>query len=131
MTTWKGEAPVTSWDEDTFVEMEDGRKLTRASVTQKFTGDLEGTGRVDWLMCYADDGTAHYVGLQRIESTVKGQEGSIVLESNGAFDGKVASGTLSVIPRSGTGKLARLRGEGKFEAPHGGTPTWTLDAMTD
>ena len=70
-------------------------------------------------MVYGQDGTARYVGLQRIEGSLGGKEGSFVVESNGDFDGGEAKGTWVVIAGSGTGDLAGLTGEGTFTAPLG------------
>src|SRR6187200_1325309 len=35
---------IQSWDEQPYVEHDDGRKLTRAAVTRAFSGDLQGQG---------------------------------------------------------------------------------------
>jgi hypothetical protein len=128
MAKLEGEFEVTSWDEDTYQKLEGERKLTKASVTQKFTGDLVGSGSVEWLMFYADDGKARFVGFQRIESTAAGRVGSVVIESNGKFDGKKAAGTWSVLPGSGEGDLEGITGKGRFEAPMGGKPSYSLEA---
>lgn len=127
MTTCTGEFSIAAWDEDTYVEHGPERKLTEARVEQSFSGDITGSGTVRWLMCYDPDGTAVFVGLQRIDGTIDGNEGAVVLETNGRFDGKVASGSWKVVPGSGTGGLEGLQGEGGFEAPMGETPTFTLD----
>jgi hypothetical protein len=131
MSSLQGTAQVTSWDEDAYAEREGGRKLTRATVSQELSGDVAGTGRVQWLMCYQADGTARFVGLQELEGTVDGRSGSVVLETIGDFDGSKATGTWTVIPGSGTEGLAGMRGEGRFEAPFGGTPRFTLDCSFD
>jgi uncharacterized protein DUF3224 len=128
MAKLEGEFEVTAWDEETYQKLEGDRKLTKASVTQKFTGDLEGTGAVEWLMSYANDGKARFVGFQRIESTAPGHTGSVVIESNGKFDGKKAAGTWSVLPGSGEGDLEGITGKGRFEAPLGGKPSYSLEA---
>lgn len=117
---------VTGWDEVTVAEW-DGGKVSRASVTQSSTGDVTGECATEFLMCYAADGTAHYVGLQRITGSLAGVDGSFVVESLGDFDGGAASGTVRVVEGSGTGGLAGLRGDGKFHAPKGPTATFTLD----
>ena len=128
MAKLEGEFEVTSWDEDTYQKLEGERKLTRASVTQKFTGDLAGSGSVEWLMSYADDGKARFVGFQRIESTAAGRVGTVVIESNGKFDGKKAAGTWTVLPGSADGDLEGMTGKGRFEAPMGGKPSYSLEA---
>jgi len=123
----KGAFQNTSWEEDTVEELDGGAKLTRASVTQDFTGDVEGNGAVQWLMAYRADGTAHFVGLQRVRATIAARTGTFVLETIGEFDGKVASWTATVVPGSGSGDLADLSGEGTFEAPMGSTAEFELN----
>ena len=127
MTTAKGSFEVTSWNEDVYEELDGGCKLTRASVEQSFSGDIDGKGAVQWLMAYRSDGTAHFVGLQRVSASVGERSGSFVLETAGEFDGAVASGTWAVVPGSATAALAGLRGTGKFVAPHGPRASFELD----
>lgn len=131
MSTLKGTFELASWDEQTVQELEGERKLTRAVVTQTFTGDLEGAGAVEWLMCYAEDGTARFVGMQRVEGSVGGRSGIVVMETVGDFDGTTASGSWTVLPGSATGELAGISGEGRFEAQHGPTATYTLEVAFD
>lgn len=118
-TRAQGIFELQSWKEDAYLEMEGGGKLTRASVAQRFSGDLDGEGSVEWLMCYADDGTARFVGLQRFSGRLGERSGSFVLETHGVFDGTAASGEWSVVPRSGTDDLRGIVGRGGFAAPHG------------
>jgi hypothetical protein len=127
MGTLTGGFELASWDEQTTQELEGGRKLTRALVTQAFTGDLEGEGSVEWLMCYAEDGTARFVGMQLVRGVIDGRKGSVVLETVGEFDGGKARGRWTVIPGSATGDLAGITGEGRFEAPHGPNATYMLE----
>src|SRR5690242_13885895 len=87
---------IASWDEDTYEELGEGARLARASVTQKFTGDVTGDGSVEWLMAYRADGTAYFVGLQLVRGSIEGNDGAFVLETHGDFDGKVASWSASV-----------------------------------
>ena len=44
-----GTFEVTGWDEQAYRE-QGGEKLTRASVTQRFSGSVDGEGSVEWLM---------------------------------------------------------------------------------
>jgi Protein of unknown function (DUF3224) len=110
---------LQSWQEDAYLELEDGGKLTRASVEQRFSGDLDGEGSVEWLMYYTEGGTARFVGLQRFSGRLGERSGSVVLETQGTFDGGRATGQWSVIPRSGTGELRGIVGRGEFAAPQG------------
>jgi hypothetical protein len=118
---------VESWDEQTYAELDEGGKLSRASVTQAFSGDIEGQGSVEWLMCYRADGTASFVGLQRVAGRLGDRSGSFVVETVGTFDGRVASADMSVVPGSGTDGLRGLRGSGRFDAPHAAPASFSLD----
>jgi hypothetical protein len=119
---------IESWDEKPYAEVEGGGKLTRASVRQALSGDIEGDAAVEWLMCYRADQTADFVGLQRVTGRLGERSGSfIVRQEDGRFDGGEARARLSVVPSSGTGELAGLRGEGELVAPRGGQASFTLD----
>jgi Protein of unknown function (DUF3224) len=122
MATAAGEFKIQSWDEQPY-----GERLSRASVEQAFSGDIEGDGSVEWLMCYREDKTADFVGLQRLEGQIGDRSGAVVLRTVGVFDGTVARGDWTVVPGSGSGELEGLRGEGGFEAPHGAPAKATLD----
>ena len=123
----QAEFKVQSWEENTYEELGGGAKLTRASVGQGFTGDLEGDGSVEWLMCYREDKTADFVGLQRFVGRLGGRSGTFVMQTQGNFDGNEARGTLAVVERSGTEELAGITGSGTFAAPHGSTAKVELD----
>jgi hypothetical protein len=126
MPTAAGEFELASWNEETYAELETGGKLTRADDTQKFTGAASGDGSVQWLMCYQPDGTARFVGMQRVECTLDGKAGSFVAETTGDFDGGRAEGSWSIVAGSGTGELAGISGHGKFSAPHGPKAAYDL-----
>ena len=127
MGTLEGEFEVTSWDETAYRETDGAGKLTRASVAQRFGGGFDGTGSVEWLMCYAADGTARFVGLQQLDGSVDGRRGTFVVETIGGFDGAEAVGSWDVVPGSGTGELVGISGEGSFRAPHGSKASFTLE----
>jgi len=121
-----GSFQLSSWNEETYHEA-DASKMTLATVTQSFSGDITGEGAVRWLMAYRDDGTARFVGMQRVEGTLAGRHGSFVLETAGDFDGQMARWTATVIPGSGTDKLTGLTGAGSFGAEHGPQATYEID----
>ena len=127
----KGSFEIASWNEEPYVQIDEARKLTRAEVTQKFSGDIEGEGSVQWLMCYRTDGTADWIGMQRIVGKVSDRSGSFVLQTVGTFDGTIAAGDWSVVPGSGTDELEGLTGKGRIEAPMGSQATYTLDFALD
>jgi len=127
MTDASGTFQVTGGGEDTYQDLEGGPKLTRVNGTQRFTGDIEGDGSVEWLMCYLPDGTARFAGLQRVEGSIGGSTGSFVMESVGSHDGKGSKGVWTVIAGSATADLSGLTGEGTFDAPGGPEVSYLLE----
>jgi len=117
---------IKNWDEKAYSEGDGLPKLSRASVIKTFTGDIEGEGRVEYLMMYRSDGSATFVGLERVVGHVAGKAGSFVLQRTGIFENGVAKESYSVIPGSGTGELRGLRGEGTSAVGHGTEHPLTL-----
>ncbi len=109
---------IKSWDEKTYDEIEGAPKLTRARVTKSYQGDLEGEGKLEYLMMYRTAASASFMGLERVTGSVAGRSGSFVLQHSGTFEDGVAKVILSVVPGSGTGDLHGMMGEGGFNAGH-------------
>jgi hypothetical protein len=130
-TTANARFAIVSWDEKPWSESQDSPKLTRASVARTYTGDLEGEGRVEYLMMYRPDGSAAFVGLERIAGRLAGRAGSFVLQRTGVFEGGLAKETYFVIPGSATGELQSLQGAGTSAVGHGLEHPFTLDCEWD
>ena len=118
MKTANARFSIKSWDEKPYSEGKDLPKMTRASVDKTFTGDIDGEGHVEYVMMYRSDGTAAYVGLERISGRLAGRNGSFVLQRVGVFEGGQAKESYSVVTGSGTGELVSLRGEGTSSVGH-------------
>ena len=113
----KAKFEMTSWDEKSIVEYEEGRKLTHAKVTKKFTGDLGGESVLEYLMVYPPAPPVPYVGVERFVGSFLGKQGSFALTITGIYDG-TAKEKATIIAGSGTGELVRLRGSWSFGAGH-------------
>jgi hypothetical protein len=116
---------IARWDETPFEGGDDATKLTEALVSKRYEGDIEGTSTTKWLLAYAADKSAQYVGVEHITGMIGGKKGSIVLLHEGGYRDGVASGQLSVA--SGTKELANVAGSGKFLADPAGSMTLDLD----
>ena len=121
-TQARGGFVIESWEEN-----DEGGGLARAKVAQRFSGDISGAGRADWLMVYREDTTADFAGYVRVHGAIGDRSGSLVFRSSGEFDGKQAAGPLEIVRGSGTGELAGIAGTGTLRAPMGGEPTVWLD----
>jgi len=70
-------------------------------------------------MMYRSDGTATFLGLERVVGRIGPKKGTFVLQRTGVFEGGMAKESYSVIPGSGTGELSGLTGEGTSAVGHG------------
>lgn len=127
----EGKFEVTSWSEEQAEGLDGTAKVTKATFGQRFSGGIEADTIADTVMTYREDGTADYVGFQRVQGSLGGRTGSFVLQAIGRFDGQVARADVTVVPGSGTGELARLRGTGTAEVPMGTSGTYALDYELD
>ena len=123
----EGMFEVTSWSEEQTTGLEGTAKVTTARIGQRLSGGIDAETISDTVMTYRDDGTAEFVGYQRVEGVVGDKTGSFVLQSLGHFDGKEATSEVEVVRGSATGDLAGLHGTGTWVAPIGSTGTFSLD----
>jgi hypothetical protein len=118
---------ITSWDEHPIVEWDDG-KVTKAAITKTYAGDIEGDAVLEYVLAYRSDGTAAFVGLERITGTADGRAGSLVLRQVGEFADGAANATLTVV--GGSGDFADAAGDGDLVADPSGRVTLILVAAT-
>jgi Protein of unknown function (DUF3224) len=118
---------LKAWEEKPYNEIEGAPKLTRVSATKSYQGDIDGEGKLEYLMMYRTSGSASFTGLERVTGSVGGRSGTFVLQHNGTFEDGVAKVILSVVPDSGTGDLRGMTGEGGFNVGHQPPYDMTLD----
>ncbi len=124
-----GTFEIDSWEEEPYDERE-GARLTRTRLTKTFSGDVEGESTAELLMAYAaEEGSAAYVGFERVVGRIHGCSGSFVLHHTASSDGSRGepSATWSVVPGLGTGELRSLRGEARIINEPDGGHSFTLD----
>jgi hypothetical protein len=107
---------VHKYEPTAYEEPTEGPVLTKIHVEESFSGDFEGDGVVEFLQAARPDGTATFVGIERITGKVSGREGTFLLQDSGTVANNIVSGEWFVVPGSGTGGLAGLRGTGGFRA---------------
>jgi hypothetical protein len=119
MKTAKARFAIKTWDEKPVSEGNNLPKLTRANVARTFTGDIEGEGHVEYVMMYRADGSATFVGLERVVGRIDNKTGTFVLQRIGTFENGEAKESYSVVPGSATGDLLGLKGDGHSAVGHG------------
>jgi hypothetical protein len=113
-----GTFTIAGWDERPWAEADGAPKLTHASVTTTYRGDLVGEGTAGLLLRYHGTDAA-YGGYERIVGTLGGRTGSFVLRLDGGFEQGTARTSWTVEQGTGTGELAGLRGAGGYVARQG------------
>jgi hypothetical protein len=117
---------IKTWDEKPYSEGQDLPRLARASVTKTYTGDIDGEAQVEYLMMYRSDGSAAFVGFERVVGAITGKAGTFVLQRTGVFEGGQAKESYFVVPGSATGDLEGLVGDGHSAVGHGMEHPFTL-----
>lgn len=105
---------VHKYEPAAYDEPASGPTLTRIHVQESFSGDIAGDGVVEFLQAALPDGSASFVGIERVTGRLAGRAGTFLLQDAGTVEGSVVSGEWFVVPGSGTGQLSGLRGEGGF-----------------
>lgn len=130
-TTANGIFKIESWEETDIVDYEHGGKMTKASITQTYTGDIQGRSEIQFLMIHNADKSASFVGYETVTCTIAGREGSFVLQHDGTFSIGVASSRFAVVSGSGRGGLMNISGEGQFASTDGGEAEYSFDYLSD
>lgn len=124
-TRANGLITVHKYEPEAYDQPAAGPVLTKIHVEESFSGDIVGDGVVEFLQSSTPDGAASFVGIERVNGTIAGKQGSFLLQDNGTVADNIVSGDWFVIPGSGTDELAGLRGTGGFKANLGeGAEVW-------
>jgi Protein of unknown function (DUF3224) len=102
--------------------------LGRLTIDKRYHGELEGTGKGEMLAAQTDTkDSAGYVALERVTGTLKGRNGSFVLQHNGTMDRGKAATSIAVVPDSGTGELRGLAGRMNIIVAADGAHSYEFD----
>ena len=114
-----GHTEVTIYEPTAYDEAANGPSLVEIRVDETFSGDIEGEGSARVIQAARKDGSATFVGIERVRGALGGRKGSLLLQTNGSLHGRLVEAEWFVVPGSGTGDLRGLRGEGGFKAQLG------------
>ena len=116
---------VASWKEEAYVDI-DGegttagemyypkRGLTHAQVGYTYTGDVEGSSTLAYLIAYKPDG-APVLGLEQFTGSIDGHEGTCVFLHIGSQDAGSVSAHVEVVPGHGHRRTRRAARRGRAE----------------
>jgi hypothetical protein len=117
---------VDNWNEETYGD-HDGVTTGRASLTKTFHGDLDAASTVNMLMVGTPGGSRSYVALEQIVGSLHGRSGSFVLRHDASASTAGQTGSFLVVPDSGTGDLAGMRGTAEIVIAADGSHSLNLD----
>jgi hypothetical protein len=118
---------IRSWDESTYLDLNDDGKFTRATIKKQYSGDLIGQGTLDYLMSYQADGKAHFVGIERVTGSLGKREGSFTLTHTGTFLEGLVNSTFSVVEGSGDNGFIDFSGQGKYQTGAGSEVVFSFE----
>jgi hypothetical protein len=104
-----------------------GPTLMEIRLTETFAGDIDRESTVQALQVRRGDHSANLVSMQRFRGKLGGRQGTFVLQGSEVVENGKIKATWFVVPGSGTGDLARLRGKGGFEGDFGKGSEGRLD----
>jgi hypothetical protein len=113
--------------------------LMELYISETFTGEgmdrgssFSGESTVRALQVVRDDKSVSMVSVQRFRGKLGGRQGTFVLPGSETIENGKIKAKWFVVPRSGTGDLSGLRGEGGFEGEFGkGGSAATLDCWSE
>lgn len=98
----------------------DGINLARMSIDKQFKGELDATSKGEMLSAMTSvKNSGGYVAIEQVSGSLSGQRGKFVLQHFGTMDRGADRLILEVVPDSGTGELAGLKGEMKIIVENG------------
>ena len=98
----------------------EGTPWGRMRLDKTFHGDLAGHSIGEMLAVRTETtGSAGYVALEKVEATLGGRKGSFFLQHSGLMDRGTPNLTVQVVPDSGTGELAGLKGTMTIDVSNG------------
>lgn len=105
----------------------EGPALVEISLSETFTGDIDGESTVRALEIRRNDQSASLISMQRFDGKLGQRQGTFVLQGSETVEHGKIKATWFVVPGSGTGGLSGLRGTGGFEGDFGKGSRGTLE----
>jgi hypothetical protein len=87
-------------------------KMGMMTLSKQYRGGLQAEGKGRMLTGMTEvKGSAAYVAIERVQGTLKGIDGTFLLQHAGLMAKGVQSLTIRIVPDSGTGGLAGIKGQ--------------------
>src|SRR5206468_3995735 len=118
---------ISAWDEEALWTLQGTSKLAKASIRQKYSGDLVGISRWEALLCHLGDGTIRCAGLTHLVGRLGGRSGEFTMEVHGIYKDAEIRLDWTIARYSETGELQGLSGTGTSILTRTAQGVFTLD----
>ncbi|MET9342559.1 MULTISPECIES: DUF3224 domain-containing protein [unclassified Nonomuraea] len=126
--TAQGSFVTFDWTPQEPYDAVDGVTLAVVTLGKTFEGDLKGSSTVTMIVSSSEhDVSRSYVAMERVTGRIEDREGTFVLQHNAVSDSGDDSLTCTVVPGSGTGRLAGLRGALQIHIAPDGAHSYVFD----
>jgi Protein of unknown function (DUF3224) len=119
------------YDMQPFHTVEGAPTLLHYKQNDTFSGDIQGEATNQNVVVMNADGSASFIGYQRIVGKLGNRSGSFILQHTGKTVGNITTTTWTVVPGSATDGLRGLKGNGGFTYDGGENVPYTFNYSFD
>ena len=120
----KGTFQITNWQESVSTSFEQGAKLSKALVSQTYSGDITGSSEVQYQLNYETTGNACFNGFEFFTGSLGDAPCQLTLKHDGTFEKGVAKSQFVIISSSTHAGLLGL--EGNFISGEAGQASYLI-----
>lgn len=106
----KGTFQITNWQETVIHSFDSGAKLSKALVSQSYSGDINGSSEVHYQLSYESSGEVNFNGFEFITGSLGDTLCQLTLQHSGTFERGVAKSQFVIISSSTHAELLGLKG---------------------
>ena len=106
----KGTFQITNWQESVSTSFEQGAKLSKALVSQTYSGDITGSSEVQYQLNYETTGNACFNGFEFISGKLGDAACLLTLKHDGTFEKGVAKSQFVIISSASHPELLGVTG---------------------
>lgn len=106
----KGTFQITDWQESVNKSFDEGAKLSKALVSQMYSGDIKGSSEVHYQLNYETTGDACFNGFEFISGTIGDRPCTLTLKHHGSFEKGVAKSQFVIISSVTHAELVGITG---------------------
>lgn len=118
-----GTFQITNWQETEEKLFDGGGKLTSATVSQDYNGEIIGKSEIKYQMYYGSNGDASFVGFEVIVGSIGDKPCELTLKHDGCFEAGIAKSQFSILSSTDE-NLVGLKGY--FKSSEGGKADFVI-----